>query len=139
MDIERFKFLAETYGGTVSKWPAEAQLEAQAYLEGEPDRAGMILNDARALDALLDMASLPSAEPALAEKIIASADVIARPVPAWAAMAAAVALVFGTSAGWIGSGVSSTPEMLSSDEALYAAAFGVLSDDDLTAVLEEDA
>ncbi len=69
---ERFAELAETYGGTLARWPAADRAGAEALLQGAPDLAEL-LAQARDLDSLLLEATAPSPSADLARRIIAEA------------------------------------------------------------------
>lgn len=56
MNIERFQYLAEAFGGDLSRWPAGEQKPAAALLRACP-AARRALDEALALDALLDKAT----------------------------------------------------------------------------------
>jgi hypothetical protein len=127
--------MAETYGGEVSRWPAEAQANAEAVLIGEPELVEAILKDAKALDALLDLVPIEPASSALSEQIVSSIEGRIKPIPDWAAMAAAVALVVGMGTGWMSSAPTETG--VSDDEALYASAFDALFESEDSTALEE--
>lgn len=135
MDIERFKTLADAWGGDVARWPAADQAEARLLAE-RSEAARAALADAARLDMLLNAAASPALSPALADRVAALAP---RPAaaPRWAAMAAALALTAGLGAGWFaGAGAEGAVEPLAEDGALYADAFGALSESEL-AFLED--
>lgn len=56
MNIERFQYLAEAFGGDLSRWPADQQNAAAAFLRTSP-AARRALDEALALDALLNKAT----------------------------------------------------------------------------------
>ncbi|HRJ61864.1 MAG TPA: hypothetical protein PKZ99_11870 [Azospirillaceae bacterium] len=56
MNIERFQYLAEAFGGDLSRWPAGEQKAAAALLRASP-AARRALDEALALDALLNKAT----------------------------------------------------------------------------------
>lgn len=56
MNIERFQYLAEAFGGDLSRWPAGEQKAAAALLRASPE-ARRALDEALALDALLSKAT----------------------------------------------------------------------------------
>lgn len=72
MTPERLRELAETYGGDPARWPAALRAEAEAALARLPASPEW-LEDARALDALLDAYAAPTASPALARRIALAA------------------------------------------------------------------
>ena len=67
MRIERLQALAEAYGGDLRRWPADQRAFAESLVAADP-AARVLLDDAAALDALLDAS--PSVAP--------SADLTAR-------------------------------------------------------------
>ena len=71
MPIERFRALAEAYGGVIARWP-EAERTSAASGASEPAYAAA-LAQAIALDAALDQWTVPGPSPALAAGIIAAA------------------------------------------------------------------
>ena len=132
MTPDRFSELADAYGGALERWPGDVQAAARAFAEAEPDFSQACLDEAGALDRLLDLdaVSPPAAE--LFETIAASGLRRAYAPPRWAGLAAAVALMFGAGSGWVGAQMSAEPE----DPVFYASAFSVLSE---TETLFEDA
>lgn len=56
MNIERFQYLAEAFGGDLSRWPAGEQKAAAALLRATP-AARRAVKEALALDALLNKAT----------------------------------------------------------------------------------
>lgn len=132
MTPDRFSELADAYGGTLERWPGEVQAAARAFCEAEPDFAQACLEEASALDRLLDLDVAAPPSPALFETIAASGLRRAYAPPRWAGIAAAIALMFGAGAGWTGARMNAQPE----DDVIYANAFSVLSE---TQTLFEDA
>ena len=132
MTPDRFSELADAYGGTLERWPGDLQAAARKFCDAEPAFTQACLEEASALDHLLDLdASAPPA-PALYEAITASGLRRAYAPPRWAGIAAAVALMFGAGTGWVGSQMNAQP----ADDVIYANAFSVLSE---TQPLFEDA
>lgn len=131
MNPERFSELADAFGGDVSRWPGHEQAPAQAFLKAEPELAQALLEEAAALDALLDLDAVAPPSPALYETIAASGMRRAFAPPQWAGIAAAFALMFGAGTGWVGAQMNTQPN----PEVLYANAFSVLSE---TETLFED-
>ena len=74
MSPGRFRALAEAYGGSLRRWPAEQRRQAEPLLS-DP-RYGGILSEARALDDLLDEWKVAAPSRELAARIRADA-------PAW--------------------------------------------------------
>jgi hypothetical protein len=72
MSSDRFRELAQAYGGAIDRWPAKEQVSARARLVAEPSLAG-VLGEAAALDALLDAAPQPVFSGVLRERLIAEA------------------------------------------------------------------
>jgi hypothetical protein len=71
MTIERFRALADAYGGVIARWP-EAVRDAAAARAAEPSYAA-VLAEADALDAALDQWRTPASSQALAARIVAAA------------------------------------------------------------------
>jgi anti-sigma factor RsiW len=69
--------LAEAYGGRLSLWPPGERAAAASLLAARPELAG-VLNQARALDAVLDAYETAAPDPDLALRIVRRA-----PGPAW--------------------------------------------------------
>jgi len=72
---ERFRVLAEAYGGAVARWPAAVREDALR-LAADP-RFANILAEADALDALLDEWTAPAPSASLIEAVRARAPVAA--------------------------------------------------------------
>jgi len=84
VNAERFRDLAEAWGGDLDRWPAAERDQARAFLAVSPD-AAQALAEARGLDAALDAWRPPEASAALRERIIASAPAPRRRSPwVWA-------------------------------------------------------
>lgn len=73
MTIDRFRTLAEAYGGSVAKWPVGEREAAAALMAAEPDVARAVLQEAAALDAVLDNWRPLAASHDVLERIVASA------------------------------------------------------------------
>lgn len=73
MNLDRFQTLADAFGGSISRWPADVQDQAYAFTASSPDGAAMALAVARDLDEDLDGAERLSPSHALRQKIIDSA------------------------------------------------------------------
>lgn len=73
MTLERFRTLAEAYGGSLGRWPAAEQDAAFALLAALPDETGEILAEARDLDDNLDAVERLSPGRALRQAVIAAA------------------------------------------------------------------
>ena len=131
MNPDRFAELADAFGGELSRWPSEEQARAQAFVKAEPELAQALLEEAAALDALLDLDALAPPSPALYESITASGLRRAFAPPRWAGIAAAFALMCGAGTGWLGAQMNDQ----TNHDALYANAFSVLSE---TETLFED-
>ena len=71
LTIERFRDLADAYGGVVARWP-EDHRAAASLVAGHPDAAA-ILHDALALDETLDDWRVASPGRPLSRRIVASA------------------------------------------------------------------
>lgn len=73
MTLQRFRELADAWGGTLSRWPADQRVMAERLLErGDGQAARGILQSARELDAALAAVPAPPSL-ALQERILASA------------------------------------------------------------------
>ncbi|WP_440957485.1 hypothetical protein ACFELO_09290 [Oceanicaulis sp. LC35] len=131
MNPDRFSELADAFGGDLSRWPSEEQARAQAFVKAEPDLAQALLEEAAALDALLDLDAIAPPPPSLYETIAVSGIRRAFAPPRWAGIAAAFALMFGAGTGWVGAQMNTQPN----HDVLYANAFSVLSE---TETLFED-
>jgi len=70
MMIEDFEARAMAYGGTIDAWPAEDRAAAHALL-AESTAAQGIIDEARALDAALDLWEQPQASEALLSRVLA--------------------------------------------------------------------
>ena len=72
MKIDRLEVLAEAYGADLSRWPAHERAFAESLIAADP-AARAVLEDAAALDALLDASPriVPSAD--LTAQVLASA------------------------------------------------------------------
>jgi hypothetical protein len=73
-DLAAFEALLDAYGGERSRWPEARRIEAEVLLSRSAE-AHRLFAEARALDALLDRATGPSAgrQAALADRIAAAA------------------------------------------------------------------
>lgn len=134
MTQERFKALADAFGGEMARWPDAEREAAKAYAEAHPDTAKAVLKGAQALDAMLARGAEDAPSSALFGRIVADGAAVRRPVaPGWAAAAAAVMLSVGLGAGWL-----AVPQSAAPDEEVFASAFGALEEVDMFG-LEEDA
>lgn len=131
MTPERFSELADAFGGDLSRWPGDEQARAQAFVKAEPELAQALLDEAAALDKLLDLDAFEPPSPALYETIVASGVRRAYAPPRWAGLAAAIALMCGAGTGWLGAQMNAQTH----PDLLYANAFSVLSE---TETLFED-
>lgn len=133
MNLDRFQTLADAFGGSISRWPADLQDEAYAFTARQPDGAAGILAEARALDEQLDGAPRLSPSPGLRQRILAAAPrprTIRSPFQRWLAGAGVgVALATAACAGLI-VGVSLTAASAAEDAVLLAAIYssGLLAD-----------
>lgn len=73
MTAERFRNLAEAYGGVVARWPSAEREAAAAFMADEPDAALTALQDAETLDMLLDSWRPAPASHEVLARIIAAA------------------------------------------------------------------
>lgn len=124
MDAERFEALADAHGGLITRWPADVQDAAFAWLAQAPESAQAVLTNALALDEALDVLRPPQPSMALRDAILAAAPREARgwSLRRWLAGAGVgAALATACVAGMvIGVQVSAGPAELS-DEAVAAA------------------
>ena len=72
MTIERLKALAEAYGADLCRWPASERPFAESLVATDP-AARAALEEAAALDVLLDASPRPTPSAALAARILAAA------------------------------------------------------------------
>ena len=72
MTIERLKALAEAYGADLRRWPASERPFAESLVAIDP-AARAALEEAAALDVLLDASARPTPSAALAARILAAA------------------------------------------------------------------
>ena len=86
MMMQRFQALADAYGGDLARWPADEQADARAWRAANAAEALGILNEAGALDLLLDRGAVAAPGPVLRDRITASARQARKPVRAllWA-------------------------------------------------------
>lgn len=82
MTEERFKILAEAYGGDIAGWPVEERAAAAALIAARPALAQDVLAAARSLDAALDDWRSVPASAALIDRIVAGAPAPRR-APRW--------------------------------------------------------
>lgn len=77
---ERFRSLADAYGGDIDRWPADEQAAAHAWSAAHVKQALAMLEEASSLDILFDMADPPAASPVLRDRIVATALQARRPI-----------------------------------------------------------
>lgn len=70
MNIDRFRHLAEACGGDIARWPPAERVAAHALLATSAE-ARRLLDDARALDALLKRA-MPAVSDAQTDRVLAA-------------------------------------------------------------------
>lgn len=141
MTPERFKGLAEAYGGEVVRWPVDERDAAAALVAAQPAWARAVLAEAMALDDVLAAYAAPRATTDLVGRIVAGAPhaqprwrrwVLPAGLGAGLAAACAAGVVLGvrleTQSGMPAAGVSDA-------EALVTA----VSDDELGLYLDDDA
>jgi hypothetical protein len=73
MTPERFRAIVDAYGADARHWPAAERADASAWAEQHRGEADALLAQAALLDAWLGSASVAAPEPALVERIVASA------------------------------------------------------------------
>ncbi|ASE38871.1 hypothetical protein [Brevundimonas vesicularis] len=72
MKAERLHELADAYGADLRRWPASERAFAESLIAADPSLKA-VLDQAAALDALLDVAPRPVPSAALAARILAAA------------------------------------------------------------------
>lgn len=72
MKAERLHALADAYGADLRRWPASERAFAESLIAGDPSLKA-VLEDAAALDALLDAAPTPAPSAALMARLLAAA------------------------------------------------------------------
>ncbi len=72
IDIERFRILAESYGGDITRWPEADRVGAKALAKADA-RAAQTLAEWAALDDALHEWRIPSASASLRETVLAGA------------------------------------------------------------------
>jgi transposase len=102
MKRERFEDLAGTYGADLRRWPEAERAWAERLLAHAPELRS-VLDEAAALDALLDASPAPWPSQALRDRVIAAAPRPSR-VPALAGVASWAGVL--SPAGWSRSGVA---------------------------------
>jgi len=78
MDLERFRTLAEAYGGRVARWPAGEQEDAFALMARNGEACEAVLAEALALDDALGELRPTPASAMLRDRILAAAPVPGR-------------------------------------------------------------
>ncbi len=115
MDRARFEDLIAAYGADAKRWPEAERAAAEAFAARAPDA----LQDARVIDALLDLDAPAPASLPLLRKVLARTP---KPALTWrAAVALAACAMFGLAVGY-GGGLLA-PER-GAAEAVLSAAFG---------------
>lgn len=140
--IDRILELIAAYGAEPGGWPEDERASAISVLNAHPDRFAEALDDARALDALLDSEDMPEPSPMLIESILAGAptappqrrslfgglsDLIFPQGARWPAGAALASLTMGLLGGYA---YASTGVGYDQADAAYYAAFGIDSGTD---------
>jgi hypothetical protein len=74
MDLDRFKALAEAYGGDLRRWPEAARADAKRFAADRPEARALLAEEAD-FDHLLHGWSPEPASAALRQRVIASAAV----------------------------------------------------------------
>jgi hypothetical protein len=78
MKAQRLHALAEAYGADLRRWPASERAFAESLIAADPSLKA-VLDEAAALDALLDAAPAPAPSAALVAKVLAAAPKARRP------------------------------------------------------------
>jgi hypothetical protein len=133
MTLERFRMLAEAYGGSLTRWPAAEQDAAFALLAASPEETGEILAEARDLDEDLDAAERLSPGLALRQAVIAAAPrgrLIHAPARRWFASAGVGVGLAAVAVAGILIGVNLSVTSAGEDAVLLAAVYSAgLADD----------
>lgn len=110
MTPDRFRTLAEAYGGDLARWPAADRAGAETFAAAHAEEAASILLAERDLDAWLDTDAV--AVPAgLSASVLAAAPRAraARPVWRWVAAASLGLALAGSAAAGVAAGLTLTP------------------------------
>lgn len=78
MKAQRLHALAEAYGADLRRWPASERGFAESLIAADPSLKA-VLDEAAALDALLDAAPAPAPSAALVARVLAAAPKARRP------------------------------------------------------------
>ena len=78
MKAQRLHALAEAYGADLRRWPASERAFAESLIAADPSQKA-VLDEAAALDALLDAAPAPAPSAVLVAKVLAAAPKARRP------------------------------------------------------------
>ena len=78
MKAQRLHALAEAYGADLRRWPASERAFADSLIAADPSLKA-VLDEAAALDALLDAAPAPAPSAALVARVLAAAPKARRP------------------------------------------------------------
>lgn len=73
MNLDRFQTLADAFGGSISRWPADVRDQAYGFTALSPDAAALALAAARDLDEDLDAAERLTPSHILRQSIIDAA------------------------------------------------------------------
>ena len=117
MDIDRFRALAEAYGGAMDRWPQDERDAARIFARAHPETAA-ILADAAALDAMLAEWTLPPTDDLLRARLLRDArrTIDQAPYPRRIAVAQAAAvilcLVVGAAVGTVGVGADEDVDVI---------------------------
>lgn len=138
MTLERFKALAESYGGDLARWPESEREAARALLISTPAALDAVLVEAAQLDRMLDLAPAQAADSALLGRLIAAAPQPLRLARLWLAGAGAALGLGAAAMAGVAVGISigqANPPRAPQEEALIAADLAT----DLSDALEEPA
>ena len=83
MTEERFKALADAFGGDIGRWPQAERAEAAAFAQSQPQIAAPVLAAARRLDERLEADGIAEPSFALRQRIIAAAPLARAARAAW--------------------------------------------------------
>jgi hypothetical protein len=122
---DRFRALADAYGGDVARWPTPEREAAARLMAAQPDFVRAVLASASRLDAALDDWRPQAASAQLREAIVAAATARARPrsrLFVWAARLATGAALAAACASGVMAGMLLSSSVRDSGDAAVAAA-----------------
>jgi len=121
MERARFEHLLDAYGADVARWPAAERAAGAAFAERHAVDLGAPVDEARSLDAMLNIVREPVADTAaLAARVLAAAPVVRDNFDKRALWALAACAVFGVVLGYGGGVLAPTTD---ADDTLFVMAF----------------